>query len=205
MTSLDKNECYVVGGGPSLKNFDWSKLQGKFTIAINCAYKVLPDANILYFTDDDFWNNHRDEMKKHGGRLVQGTTTIKPKRTKRDGVEQYLLTGATGLEMEKGHLRHGHNSGYAATNLAIQLGFKRIYLLGIDGEVIEHKHAGTITEEANWHTDHKRTFNRRTIKVIFKGWDDFHEHIKPLNIEVFNCSPTQRLNNLPYFSYDSIV
>ena len=65
-------ECYIIGGGPSLIGFDWSKLDGKFVIAINRAYEVLPNAQIVYFTDDDYYQRHRSEMLAHSGKKFRG-------------------------------------------------------------------------------------------------------------------------------------
>ena len=42
---------FIIGGGPSLKGFNWSLLAGKKTIAINRAIQFYPKADALYFTD----------------------------------------------------------------------------------------------------------------------------------------------------------
>ena len=65
-------ECFIVGGGPSLIGFDWSNLDGKFSIAINRAYEVLPNAQIIYFTDDDYYHRHKGAMLKHSGKKFRG-------------------------------------------------------------------------------------------------------------------------------------
>jgi len=33
--SWKDEDCYIIGGGPSLKRFNWSLLKGKKTIGIN--------------------------------------------------------------------------------------------------------------------------------------------------------------------------
>ncbi len=141
------NECFIVGGGPSLIGFDWSVLNNKFVIAINRSYEVCPTAQVLYFTDPDYWERHKDKMKKHGGHIIRGATSLGI--TKDDRVQEYLLTGSRGLETQPGCLRHGNNSTYAAINLALlHFNFSTVYLLGIDMKWTNKK--------THWHNGHAR-------------------------------------------------
>ena len=45
---------YIIGGGPSLKNFKWSELNNKKTIAINKSLLSYPNADAVYWTDGRF-------------------------------------------------------------------------------------------------------------------------------------------------------
>jgi len=46
---------YLIGGGPSLKGFDWNRLRNKKSIAINKAIKFWPEADAMYWTDGRVW------------------------------------------------------------------------------------------------------------------------------------------------------
>ena len=46
--------CFIVGGGPSLKDFDFSQLKGALTIGINRAFERF-DPTILFSADERFW------------------------------------------------------------------------------------------------------------------------------------------------------
>jgi len=43
-------DCYIIGGGPSLARFNWSLLKGKKTIGINRVYEKF-DPSIIFSMD----------------------------------------------------------------------------------------------------------------------------------------------------------
>ena len=125
-------------GRPSLTDFDWKKLDGKFLIAINRSYEVLPEAQIVYFTDDDFWQRHKGKMIAHKGKKYRGRLARKTVIDHPDVLELQLQPKPSGWSDQFGELYHGSNSGFACIQVAAQLGFKTINLLGFD-----MKHEGT--------------------------------------------------------------
>ncbi len=50
------NEVYIVAGGTSLKEFDFSKLKNKTTIVSNKSIFDIPKANYFITTDYTFLN-----------------------------------------------------------------------------------------------------------------------------------------------------
>jgi hypothetical protein len=187
------NACYIVAGGPSLKDFDWNLLRGQFVIAINRSYEVLPDAQIVYFTDRDFWKVHKEAMLQHQGQLMRGALT--PSKEENNlNVTMFTLSGASGLETEPEKLRHGSNSTYAATNLAaVHLGFKRIYLLGVDMKWGVKGNKKT----SHWHDGHQRIDSETTYKNMIKNWETIVDPLKDINVEVWNANPDSALECFP--------
>ena len=61
--------CYIVGGGTSLKDFDWTLLDDKFTIALNNAHLVLPEADIIYCTDPPWIESNAQTLIAHKAHL----------------------------------------------------------------------------------------------------------------------------------------
>jgi hypothetical protein len=192
------NACYIVAGGPSLKDFDWNKLKGQFVIAINRSYEVLPEAQIVYFTDKDYWLRHKEAMLQHKGQLMRGA--LNPaKEEQHPDVILWHLTGATGLETNPGCLKHGSNSTYAATNLAaVHLNFKRIYLLGVDMKW------GTAGDKStsHWHDGHKRIDAESGYKNMINNWQTIVAPLKELGVEVWNANPNSALNCFPKCTID---
>ena len=187
------NACYIVAGGPSLKGFDWNKLRGQFVIAINRAYEVLPDAQIVYFTDKDFWERHKEAMLQHNGQLMRGALNPSKEENHPD-VQMYKLTGAQGLETNEGQLKHGSNSTYAATNLAaVHLGFKRIYLLGVDMSWGKKGDKST----SHWHDGHKRIDAESGYLNMIKNWKTIVQPLKDMGVEVWNANPESALQCFP--------
>lgn len=176
-------EAYVVGGGYSLKDFDWNKLDSsKFVVAINKAHLVLPDAQMVYFTDEHYWKEDKVSLLNHKGILVRGVLNVN-KTEKHERVKLIHLTGPKGLETKPNCARHGLNSTYAVINiLASQLKFKRIYLMGIDMQWGGDKDKS----KTHWHQGYRRTTPQMTYRRMI---DNFKTIVKPLNsirVEVIN-------------------
>lgn len=184
-------ECFIVAGGPSLKGFDWSLLDGKFVIAINRSYEVLPNAQIIYFTDDDWWKTHKEKLLQHAGAKYKGS--LPNKFIKHPQVKEYTLSGPHHLDMTPGHLRHGHNSTYAAVNLAVQLGFKKIYLLGVDMKWGQKGNKAT----SHWHDGHRRTDPESVYKKMMECFATMATPLKTHKVEVINLNPDSGLTVFP--------
>lgn len=192
-------ECYIVGGGPSLKNFDWSLLEGKFVVAINRAYEVLPNAQIVYFTDNDWWDIHKANVLRHKGTKIKGS--LPRKKANHPDVIDYTLTGPTGFETKELSLRHGNNSMYAALNLVtVHLGFKKVYLLGADMRWGEKNNKAT----SHWHDGHRR---RDPESVYERMRQSFETAIKPLaemQVEVITVGLNSQLHTFPKKSFQEV-
>lgn len=186
--------CCIVGGGPSLCNFDWSILDNHFVIALNRAYEVLPKAQIIYFTDRDFHERHWEKMEKHGGMLIRGA--INPDNEQQHPrLAYYKLANKNGFFTEPGKLAHGSNSGYAALNLAAaHLHFKKIALLGLDMQWNGDK--------SHWHSGHKRIDADSTIRKWAKHFDDMKEPLDELGCEVFNVNPNSGITAFPQVPFE---
>lgn len=133
--SWSGRRCFIVGGGPSLKGFDWSQLDGELTIAVNRSFEYF-DPTILFSADNRFWrymwNGELGEQstslfeKFIGIKVGASTTLMFP-----ESVKTVNVSGEFGRTFKDG-IKIGGNSGYAALNLAVCLGANPIYLLGFD-------------------------------------------------------------------------
>lgn len=180
---LWQNETvYIVGGGPSLKNFDWSQLNGKKVIAINRAFQVLPDADVLYWTDSRFWKWYKEDIKRFKGLKF----TCRPYSPEAPDVTLLKAVNNRVLEMEPGHIAHGNNSGYAAINLAVKLGATKIYLLGYD------MHSNK--NQTHWHEGYDARHNHGIYSKMIKTFNDLAPMLKQMNIRVFNANPDSKLD-----------
>lgn len=184
------NECYIVGGGPSLTGFDWSKLDGKFSIAINRAYEVLPSADIVYFTDDDFYQKHTRGMLAHKGKKYRGRLARRKVIDHPDVLELQLQPQPAGWSDQFGELYHGSNSGFACIQVAAQLGFTTIYLLGFD-----MKHEGTYVKgkknclgTTHWHDGHRRIDPPTAYTMMLRHYNAMAPHVKKRNLNVINVN-----------------
>lgn len=172
---------YIVGGGPSLKGFDFNLLKGKTVIAVNKAFFHLPFAQVLYWSDTRFYEWYGKEVDFFKG--IKVTCRSQPKKA---DIINLLNTGKNGLETMSYGLRDGGNSGYAAINLAYHLGAKRIVLMGFDMQ--------TNGKETHWHDGYSSTANTETMqRLMVPNFDTLVEPLEKRKVKVYNASHTSVL------------
>lgn len=175
---------FLIGGGPSLKDFDFNQLKNKNTIAINKAFYNAPFADVLYWTDARFYSWYKKDIDQFKGLKF----TIKPYGDLAKDIKVLKNTGKGGLEKDKNGLRHGNNSGYAAINLAYHLGAKRIILLGFD--------MGNVNSESHFHDGYpiKATPDKVYQKNMIPYFGSIGEELKKEKIEILNANTFSNLN-----------
>lgn len=169
------NTIYVVAGGPSLTGYDWSKLRDKRVIAVNRSYEVLPYAEIVYFSDKRFFHWHEKGLIAHSAVKVTGAKLEHPE------VDNVSFSGRGGLSTVPGVLRSGNCSGYAAINLAIQMGATSIVLLGFDMKFS----AG----DSHWHDGHPIPNKERQFKKMLPFFETMLRTSRALNVSIINACP----------------
>jgi len=191
--------CFIVGGGPSLEDFNWSMLQGHRVIGINRVYEHF-DPTIIFSMDTRFlrWvldgKYGREVAEKfalsqaykvwlctYNCKLPEEIFILRVWRTYSQGFRAFPAM------MRKG-IGHGNNSGYGALNLAACLGASPIYLLGFD-----MKYAG---EKTHWHEGHPVPHRPGTVQKFGQYFQLAAIKIKEMGLEVINLNPDSAL---PYF------
>lgn len=123
-------DVYIIGGGPSLRNFDFDQLRGLNTIGCNQAFILGAErCNICIFGDWLFWERCKDALEDYGGWVATnyGTPEVLPPWLHR---YDRLENGLCGPEDRR--LAWNGNTGCLAINLALLLGAARVLLLGVD-------------------------------------------------------------------------
>ncbi len=214
---MRKDDVYIVGGGTSLKGFDFQKLKDKDTIAVNVSafdvpnptYCITADSNIFrkvqegFFKDiDTTWvlvtNPDHCSMKYKDGKFKHVHSSHIYNLFSMNMIIKNA--GVEGIGFEFKDFRTGYNSGFCAFQLAVLLGYKKIHLLGFD--LCENN------SKTHYHNKYK---NRKTIreKDFEKFYANFVLAIKILkektNIEIISHSKISGLNNfIPYVSLGEI-
>jgi hypothetical protein len=140
--------CYVIGGGTSLKGFDFDTLRNENTIAVNARIFDMPHASCFFSMDYRFYrwlHDGRLERTAPGSdflgqwyafknpRLYLQTEPGKQTKTFANDVKVINCLGIDNLSFDlEGGLYSGGNSGLTAIFLAVALSANPIYLLGID-------------------------------------------------------------------------
>lgn len=202
------SEVYIIGGGPSLKDFDFSKLIGLDTIVVNKAISEVYDPT--YFITMDYTalrkiadidlsnttkvfiaNLYEPYMKEIEGRIVDTRFNLVYDLKDFDMIIKSRQDKGIGYKWND--FRHGYNSGYGALQLAILLGYSQINLLGIDLN---------ITNDTHFHGGYGQDKNKFKEKLEIY-YDYFIEGLADLkrnsSVRIYNCSKSSRLNEvLPY-------
>jgi hypothetical protein len=142
-------DAFIIGGGPSLQDFDWSLLVDENTIGCNNAFRLGPDVcKICVFVDRAFIfagpNQPRkgfyDELAKFPNLVVTNDTQLKQRP---EPWMKWMPRKPKGLFFDA--LGYNHNCGASAVNLALLFGATTVYLLGFDMHLDVKGHS-------NWHT-----------------------------------------------------
>lgn len=118
-----------VGSGPSLDRADveLARWSGAKILAVNSAYTCCPP-DALFAADAKWWGWHPDALDLP---CLKFAFPPNPPMAL-PGVDVLDWTTGDGLDLSPTRLRSGGHSGYAAVNLAVHLGARRIVLLGYD-------------------------------------------------------------------------
>lgn len=179
-----KNETvFIIGGGPSLKGFNWSSLKNKNTIAINKAYTVAPWSKVFYWTDSRFYKWYKNDIDKLNGLKY----TINYNNVYKNDIKVLKKGKKHGLEINNTTIAHGDNSGCAAINLAYHLGATKIVLLGFDLDFNKdtHFHDGYPVNPTS-----KKIYKNR----FFVSFRYISKELEKKNIKVLNASETSILD-----------
>ena len=223
--SLAGQECFITAGGPSLQNFDYSRLQGKFTIGINKAFTTY-SPNINYSMDSSFFGEMMDGTMDEVGKERTFTrflnspsrkvflTPLELKIFSSGGI--YLVKRKSNAEISVGDLNEGiypgQNSGFGSINLAVALGSTKIYLLGYDLCCKEktHNHSGYLDMTADHDGKPKRVprdavlFNNK-LSEFCKEIEAFSPLWKNGGIEIINLNPESALKCFPFQDVNQVL
>jgi len=230
----ENKPCFIVGGGPSLRDFDWSLLKGYRTIGVNRAYEKY-DPTIIFSMDTRFlrWildgiygpeakmKFERSKAYKvwlctYRARLPEEIFIVKVYRNYTKGFKAFNFSMSEGLG-------HGNNSGYAALNLACCLRANPIYLLGFDmrhekkrrEEQPESERVEFLNKRANekrdrsvmthWHSGHPRPQTQMILNNFIKYFTEVAPKIEREKISVVNLCPNSKLECFPRKSWEEVL
>jgi hypothetical protein len=144
-------EAFIIGGGPSLRGFDWSLLIDEHTVGCNNAFRLGPEVcKIVVFCDKKFILGEQGRPREgfYDMLSVFPNSVITNDTQLRYRPEKWILwmqRRPVGLHHDA--LGYNANTGAAAINVAILLGATTIYLLGFDMHLDPQR-------RPNWH-DHQ--------------------------------------------------
>ena len=204
------SRCFIIGGGPSLKGFDFSLLKNELTISINRAFEYI-DPSIIFFMDDETFYDPllAGEFGQEARRKFISSKALKMAlniggSNFKHGVYSIPLSKTPNMTFNlKDGIFDGGNSGYAALNLAITLGATTVYLLGFDMK-------GSPEGKQQWfHDGYKNVGSDKVYPKWIKEFDQAEEELRRRSLSVYNVQiqsgvPTSELKCFEFKNFDEI-
>lgn len=174
--------CFIVGGGPSLKGFDFERLRGKGRIiVINRAYEHVPFADVHFFIDNRYYKRVQGETAWQAFKGRKVYLNMSGYQVGQDVISIPAI-GRTGLSRSvRSGLYHGANSGAAAIGLAYCLGANPIYLLGFD--------CNKVNGTSHFHDGYGQPTADRVLESFIPDFDALAKLIAPTGTRVINLNP----------------
>jgi hypothetical protein len=184
----------IIASGPSLTKADVDYVRGKArVIAVNNNHELAPWADVLYANDGRWWAWHK------GVPSFTGLKFTICRWAHWHGV--HILGRAhdgKGITFDPTKLcNFGVNSGYAAVNLAVHLGAKRILLLGYDMQLGPNK-------QEHWHKDH-RNKSQSAYPIFRKRMAAMVEPLGKAGIDVVNVTRRTALETFPLMALEEAL
>lgn len=181
-------DAFIIGGGPSLIGYDFTKLTGRNVIGCNDAFRLGPAiCSYVIFGDAGFFRDNMRAMETSGCQIVTNAPSLGFINV------PWLLT----MGRQRDGLHHGnvlgwnYSTGAAAVNLAVSLGANRIFLLGFD---MGKRHDG----KSHWHNHRSKAIHDSAYQRFIRGFQTLQKALKVCeDIEVFNV--TDGTSKLPVF------
>jgi len=205
-----KDKIFIVGGGNSLKDFDFNLLKNEITICINQSIFHVPEPN-YFITMDYSWilslktkGQYEDFIMSNvnkffianlspnsGLRYIDNQFIFKNKDVyDLSSIDVIIKSSFSKIFGNWNSFAHGNNSGFCALQLALCLRFKEIYLLGVD--------LCTKDGKSHYHDDYKQDIKHfhNKLELYYENFkssiNDYKEN-KP-KTKIISCSKISRLN-----------
>lgn len=196
------SRAFVVGGGKSLRGFDFSRLEGEHTVGCNMAFLNGTEVALIFDYDlmlrvagDHRWLDYRGEkawlnyqMPENGVRFA-GVRELH--ECLGDHREPWWSTS-----LEHGLYRRS-NCGPSAVNLAEVLGADPIYLLGFDMK-------GEGGKTVNYHDEYPEKQPSHVYNQFLADFEEIRAW-RWTKASIVNLNPDSALRTFPFSTVDEVL
>jgi hypothetical protein len=229
---MSKKTLIVMGNGPSLKDVDFSLLNGYDTFGLNAAYRA--------YERMDWWptyhgcfdyrvtENHKEKfINLINSKKIKKHFYIKNISSEKNfqfiNLLKYGSTNKTNNSIEDFNNFHDNgNSGANACSVGICLGYERIILLGVDCNYVEFVEGskrdgpgGLVMEktpEKNpnyWFDDYQQKGDEYNVpdglSFHLPTWNMLAYRAAHAGVEIINCSPITNLKCFKKIDLENIL
>lgn len=201
--TFQNKRVFILAGGPSLTDFDFSPLKDEITIGINKSFLYFP-TTINFSLDHTFYNSIKQNIElrlafnNFGGLKIFDSS----------GYDEYsnnILTYSFSKEKFisfdiKEGIFSGTNSAFAAMMMCIACGCKEIYFLGLDMSVGKFK-----THFHNGYKGVTKGSMNLNLQKFKREFNQFSGKLKELNIKIVNLNPLSELNCFEFDTLENVI
>jgi hypothetical protein len=212
--------CFIVGTGPSLTIEDVKKLKGSISIGVNTLYKLFHEADwksdYYCIIDPDTYENIKDELSGYKDiPLFYAENRLLDKNVKGIPFELncsdfYRLKApdvfsftSFSPDLDK-YIYDGASVVYAALEIAVYMGFKEIYLLGVDCNY-ELSREALHNSKLSYSKDYNYNWTRQTGLTMIEGFKVAKAYADEHGIKIFNATRGGMLEVFPRVNLDDVV
>jgi hypothetical protein len=182
---------FIIASGPGLRELDLAPLKRRLTMGLNRSFMAYPGPYYHCVFDYRLFELYPEELKAC---RILFTLEGRPFGT------PLKLLGSQGFsyDLTQG-IYSGYTISYFALQLAVYMGFKRIFFLGLD---LHNRGQNTHFFGHDFHSkDHEHTEYPKMIKSFVS----VAVELKEKGIQVFNCSEKSKLRCFPYLSFEEAM
>lgn len=132
----EREPCYIIGGGWSLKGFDVSLFEGKNIIGVNNSFKLADFIQFCWFKDYRWygWKENQNSIahRHSNSSFPISFVSCHPRFQNHPYIYYVQARGGCGINKISGQVCGNYCSGLSAINFAYHLGSNPIILLGFD-------------------------------------------------------------------------
>ena len=197
--------CFIIGSGPSLKDFHFPRLNNEITIGINYCFKYFIPT-ILAFTDYRIYSGAM--IEKNGKRMPEDNRAVfenldcikitKIGNGNIPGVYYIPLSGTfNGADGLSKGLYTDYMTGIWAISLAVALKFSPIYLLGYDCKFdngVGHFYSN----------DFRHKGDEKGMESSFKQSIEYYNKFRNTP-GIYNCNPDSGIKVFPFADIDEVL
>lgn len=204
----DGQTAAILAGGPSLTQRDVDAVKRAVhvrCITVNDSYRLAPWADLAYFCDLRWWSWHHERpawrdllARAAAGETIVATLENLELLERHPFIRCLRNVGRDGIETTPGAIKNGGNGGYQALNIAVQLGARRVLLLGFDMRRVANR--------SHWHDGHPVVAPETVYRdLMIPSYTNAAPELARLGVEVVNCTPGSALTAFPFQSIDEAL
>ena len=198
--------CFIIGGGTSLKGFDFERLRGELVITVNRGFEYAPfsainlcqDARVFGFYENKEFAEGEEAKKKFEAYKGYKTWLNVQAFPFPEDIYQIDIIHPSDFKYNSyaGGIPPYNNSGLNALCLAICLGANPIYLLGFDCY-------GVNDSTANFHSGYPSSNKEEIYKDFIKDFNKVAGEVKDIT-KIINLNPKSNIKAFEFGNIDDI-